>query len=104
MRTGGPGDDKADMDKDIWAGVIPMQLVSQTPIPDPKLKDSVRMPDNVRGFSRVAHVKTLAEMKTLQEKHDKLERRLSLLPLVIAIVIGLLSMFFRPLMMQDREA
>lgn len=34
VRTGGPKDDEADMDRDVWAGVLPLALQPQQPIAD----------------------------------------------------------------------
>ncbi len=35
VRTGGPKDDAEDMDLPVWAGVIPMRLVADAPVPEP---------------------------------------------------------------------
>jgi len=43
IRTGGPVDDKADYDLDIWAGVLPFSRKVHDPIPDPKLKAGIDM-------------------------------------------------------------
>lgn len=34
IRTGGPIDDPEDLTRDVWAGVIPLALTRETPIPD----------------------------------------------------------------------
>ena len=34
VRTGGPKDDAADMTREIWAGVLPVAMVSGAPQPD----------------------------------------------------------------------
>jgi len=41
IRTGHPGDDKADYDLDIWAGVLPMTVVYQDLIPDEQLREGI---------------------------------------------------------------
>ena len=35
VRTGGPIDDDEDMDLPVWAGVVPLRLVSSAPVQDP---------------------------------------------------------------------
>lgn len=35
VRTGGPTDDAADLDRPVWAGVIPLTLVAGEPVPAP---------------------------------------------------------------------
>jgi uncharacterized protein len=52
VRTGPPIDDEADIALDVWAGVIPLKLMSSDPLPDPHLRPDIAMPDNVRNFSR----------------------------------------------------
>lgn len=51
IRTGPPKDDEEDYELDCWAGVLPVRQVVGQPIPDPRLKASVRMPDNVRDWT-----------------------------------------------------
>ena len=41
IRTGPPGDEKADYDLDIWAGVIPIEKKYGQPISDPLLKKGI---------------------------------------------------------------
>lgn len=48
VRTGDPGDDKRDMDLDIWAGVLPIETSYGKPITDPLLKDGVEMAESVK--------------------------------------------------------
>lgn len=48
IRTGGPNDDKEDYELDIWAGVVPIKKVYQTPIPDPLNKEGVEMSESVK--------------------------------------------------------
>lgn len=52
IRTGGPNDAPADLDQEVWAGVIPMEVVSGEPIPAPDLRDGIETPDYLRGFLR----------------------------------------------------
>jgi hypothetical protein len=50
-RTGPPGDDEADYDLPIWAGVIPLAMTPGVPQPDPVLPDDIDMPPSVTRFS-----------------------------------------------------
>ena len=47
VRTGPPKDDEEDYGSDIWAGVVPLRLQRQAPIPDPLLKPGVAPPPYV---------------------------------------------------------
>jgi nitroimidazol reductase NimA-like FMN-containing flavoprotein (pyridoxamine 5'-phosphate oxidase superfamily) len=44
VRTGPPIDDDEDYDLNIWAGVVPLKVVRQTPVADAKLMDGVSIP------------------------------------------------------------
>jgi nitroimidazol reductase NimA-like FMN-containing flavoprotein (pyridoxamine 5'-phosphate oxidase superfamily) len=44
VRTGGPVDDEADYDLNIWAGVVPIKLERKHPIADTRLKAGVDVP------------------------------------------------------------
>jgi nitroimidazol reductase NimA-like FMN-containing flavoprotein (pyridoxamine 5'-phosphate oxidase superfamily) len=37
VRTGPPLDDEEDYELDVWAGVVPLRLVAESPIDDPRL-------------------------------------------------------------------
>lgn len=37
IRTGPPVDDAADLDLDVWAGIVPISLTRGTPVPSPDL-------------------------------------------------------------------
>jgi nitroimidazol reductase NimA-like FMN-containing flavoprotein (pyridoxamine 5'-phosphate oxidase superfamily) len=50
VRTGPPKDDEDDYALDIWAGVLPVRLESQTPIDGPRMKAGVSVPEHVRRF------------------------------------------------------
>lgn len=52
IRTGGPSDDEEDYEKDIWAGVIPLRLTPQPPIPDARLKKGVATPEYATTYRR----------------------------------------------------
>ena len=49
VRTGGPVDDAADMDLDVWAGVVPMSSSAGTPVPDAGC-EAVALPPSVTGL------------------------------------------------------
>jgi nitroimidazol reductase NimA-like FMN-containing flavoprotein (pyridoxamine 5'-phosphate oxidase superfamily) len=44
IRTGPPLDDAEDMDRDCWAGVVPLRLVAGEPIPAPDLRGHPEAP------------------------------------------------------------
>ena len=49
IRTGGPIDDKADYDLDIWAGEVPIVQQYGIPIADPKLSSKIQnLPNSVK--------------------------------------------------------
>ena len=45
IRTGPPLDEEPDYELPIWAGVIPLKLVAEPWIPDPRLSKGMIMPD-----------------------------------------------------------
>lgn len=52
VRTGPALDDEEDYELPIWAGVIPVSLIAELPIPDPRLKPELEVPDYVLGYDR----------------------------------------------------
>ncbi|MGO9876096.1 MAG: pyridoxamine 5'-phosphate oxidase family protein [Acidimicrobiia bacterium] len=44
VRTGGPIDERGDLQLPVWAGEVPVSLVAQSPIPDPCSTDPVAVP------------------------------------------------------------
>lgn len=50
IRTGGPGDEKADYELPIWAGVIPMTTQYGAAIPDEVLREGIETPASVTSF------------------------------------------------------
>jgi len=54
LRAGPPKDDEADYDLPVWAGVLPLSTVSQTPQDDPRLGDGLEPPSNVTEYRRPA--------------------------------------------------
>jgi len=45
VRTGGPSDDEEDYALPVWAGVIPLKLVAQSPVSDERLSNGIPIPD-----------------------------------------------------------
>lgn len=50
VRVGDPIDDDGDLDRDVWAGVIPVRMVTGEPIPAANLQGSVTLPDYISNF------------------------------------------------------
>lgn len=50
VRSGPPIDDENDYELSVWAGVLPLEMESQSPIPDKKLIESVAVPDYIHRF------------------------------------------------------
>lgn len=53
IRTGGPIDDAADYELDVWAGEIPYKQIAQEPIPDGKLKEGIEVPKSVLEYLHI---------------------------------------------------
>ncbi|MGH3326942.1 MAG: pyridoxamine 5'-phosphate oxidase family protein [Streptomycetales bacterium] len=51
VRSGPPGDDDADLDRDVWAGVVPARQVWGEPVPDPALPPGTALPEHVRRLA-----------------------------------------------------
>src|SRR6185503_18130331 len=52
IRTGPPLDDEDDYAMSVWAGVLPMQLITGDPIADPRLPPNIEVPDYVSAYRR----------------------------------------------------
>jgi hypothetical protein len=50
IRPGGPGDDAADYALPIWAGVIPLKMVTGEPAADERLVGGVEVPEYVANY------------------------------------------------------
>lgn len=63
VRSGPPQDDESDVSLRVWAGEIPIRMVSLAPVPDPLLHDDVAIPDSVRRFrrDRIPSIEEVAE-------------------------------------------
>lgn len=61
IRTGPPLDDEEDYDLPIWAGVVPLRLVADSPIDDPRLKAEIAPPDYAQRYKRKNILKRASE-------------------------------------------
>lgn len=52
IRTGDPKDDEEDYAMDVWAGVLPIDLTTGTPVGDARLDPEVAVPTYVSGYRR----------------------------------------------------
>jgi nitroimidazol reductase NimA-like FMN-containing flavoprotein (pyridoxamine 5'-phosphate oxidase superfamily) len=52
IRMGNPIDDDEDMNLDVWAGVIPLQIVAGEPIDDDLLKEKMLVPEYLKDYKR----------------------------------------------------
>ena len=52
VRTGPPLDDEQDYEMSVWAGVIPLRLVANAPIADPRLPAEIEPPAYALAYSR----------------------------------------------------
>ena len=54
VRAGPPNDDPEDLSWPVWAGVLPLALVTGEPVPDPAPPGDRAVPDYVTGYDRRA--------------------------------------------------
>ena len=47
IRTGPPGDDEADYDLPVWAGVLPVALTFAAPVTDPGMRSTQELPKSI---------------------------------------------------------
>lgn len=52
VRTGPPVDDDEDYGLPVWAGVLPLEAQARPPVPDPRLRDGIPIPESVRTYGR----------------------------------------------------
>jgi len=52
VRIGPPLDDEEDYAFPVWAGVLPLDLTPQTPLPDARLLQGIEVPEYVKRYSR----------------------------------------------------
>jgi uncharacterized protein len=51
IRVGPPLDDDEDYQLNMWAGVVPLELVAGTPVPDPRLSPGIPVPEHAAAYS-----------------------------------------------------
>ena len=52
VRTGGPIDDEPDYALPVWAGVLPLETVAKTPLPDAQRKNDPPTPEYLKNYKR----------------------------------------------------
>lgn len=52
FRAHGVADDPEDLELEVWAGVIPVQLTPQAPVPDEQGKREIPVPEYIKGYKR----------------------------------------------------
>jgi uncharacterized protein len=52
VRTGPPVDDEADYALPVWAGELPLRLVADAPMGDPRMSPGMEIPDSVQRYDR----------------------------------------------------
>jgi nitroimidazol reductase NimA-like FMN-containing flavoprotein (pyridoxamine 5'-phosphate oxidase superfamily) len=52
VRTGPPLDDEEDYGLDVWAGVIPLRLIAEDPLADPRVHTGITAPKYAREYRR----------------------------------------------------
>ena len=56
VRTGPPVDDEEDYDLPVWAGVIPLQILANEPVADPRLALNIPTPRYAIDYHRTPHL------------------------------------------------
>jgi hypothetical protein len=49
IRTGPPVDDEADYALPVWAGELPLRVIADAPVADPRSIEGVAVPDYIQG-------------------------------------------------------
>ncbi|HWZ99201.1 MAG TPA: pyridoxamine 5'-phosphate oxidase family protein [Candidatus Dormibacteraeota bacterium] len=52
VRVGGPVDDEEDYSLPVWAGVLPLTMTPNAPVPDSRLKEGTPVPKYISNYSR----------------------------------------------------
>lgn len=52
IRTGGPSDEKTDMELNIWAGVLPLTIIPGTPSADSSVNKNITFPQYLLNYKR----------------------------------------------------
>lgn len=54
IRIGDPNDDPADLESDVWAGTIPLQITAGAPMPAANLANGIPLPSSVTAWTQTA--------------------------------------------------
>jgi nitroimidazol reductase NimA-like FMN-containing flavoprotein (pyridoxamine 5'-phosphate oxidase superfamily) len=52
IRQGPPVDDEDDYALPVWAGVLPVRIEAQAPVPDSRLPENTKIPEYILGHDR----------------------------------------------------
>ncbi len=52
IRTGPPVDDEADYALPVWAGELPLRVIANAPVADPRSPKDIAVPEYIRGYDR----------------------------------------------------
>lgn len=52
IRTGPPVDGEEDYGLPVWAGLLPLPTQAGPPVPDPRLRDGIPVPESLRSYGR----------------------------------------------------
>ncbi len=55
VRTGDPKDPAEDLALPVWAGVLPLRIVTDAPVPSADLRDGIEVPDYLIDYRRPNH-------------------------------------------------
>lgn len=55
VRTGPPLDNEEDYELSVWAGVIPLEMMANDPVPDPRLGANTPAPKYASEYRRTSH-------------------------------------------------
>lgn len=55
VRVGPPRDEEDDYDLPVWAGVVPLRIVTGEPVPDPRLPSTVDVPASIQTLDGSYH-------------------------------------------------
>ena len=74
VRTGGPIDDQADYALDVWAGLIPVRLIADAPVPDDRLKNGIPIPFHVSKLQETNRGRDCGDNPMALEMKTKCEK------------------------------
>lgn len=55
VRKGPPGEEEEDYEIPVWAGEIPLRMVADVPVSDPRLLPGIEIPEYARTYSRSSY-------------------------------------------------